>query len=445
VAPHVLLLYALPAFALAIPTIPVYIYLPSFYAETMGLGLAVTGAALLVARLSDVVTDPLVGLASDRFSLRGSRRKPWIAAGAVLAGISLVTLLDPPQNVSPLFLGAWAVALYLGWTLIAVPYTAWGAELSRDYDQRSRITGAREAAQILGILVASAIPPAVAFAGGSERDGLAAVAWVAIACGAPAIALLLWRVRDQGPARPAAGAGVPARVLIREMLRNAPFSRLLSAWFINGLANGLPAVLFPLYLQYALQAGPVAQGALIAAYFVAGVIAMPMWVRLSRRLGKHRTWCLAMIMACLAFIWVPLLPAGAIGAFLVICIITGMAFGADLALPPSMQADIVDLDTLRTGQHRAGVFFAVWSMASKLALAAAVGIAFPALDAFGFRIGMENEPAALLALAVIYSVAPTVLKVFAIVLVWRHPITLRRHQAIRRRLEGKLGPSQAVK
>jgi Na+/melibiose symporter-like transporter len=429
--------YALPAFALAMPTIPAYVYLPTFYAENLGVGLAATGWVLLLARIFDVVTDPLIGVLSDRFSSPWGRRKPWVLAGAILAGIALLQLFRPPDDVGAGFLLAWVTVLFLGWTMVAVPYTAWGAELSADYHERARISGAREALMVVGVLAAGAVPAAAAYLGRAERDGLAAVAWLAIVTGLPAIALLLWRV-PEAPPRPRPDRMPATRSWpreIRSILGNGPFVRLLSGWFVNGLANGLPAVLFPLYLQYGLQADAVTRGVLIMLYFLAGVLAIPVWVRLSRRWGKHRVWCLAMMLACAAFIWVPLLPPGAVFAFAVICVMTGVAFGADIALPPAMQADVVDLDSLRTRRQRAGLFFALWSMSTKLALALAVGIAFPLLELFGFQGAGENTPGALLALAVIYALVPTVLKILAIAVIWHHPLTARRQEIIRRRLD----------
>lgn len=432
-----LLFYALPGLAFAMPTIPVYVYLPTYYADDLGLGLAVTGAILLAARAFDVVTDPLVGSLSDRWRTRWGRRKPWILAGAVLAAISLVQLLAPPSAVGPAFLFGWVITLFLGWTLVAIPYNAWGAEISADYHERARITGAREAATIFGVLTAGAVPAAIAALGGSEADALAVIAWMAVALGLPAVALLLWRVPDPPRETATVARRLPWRQLARELVANRPFLRLLSAWFINGLANGLPSVLFPLYLEYALGADAGERGILIFTYFLAGVLAIPVWLRISRRYGKHRTWCMAMALACAAFIWVPWLESGAIAAFFVVCVVTGVAFGADMALPPAMQADVIDLDTLRTRQQRAGLFFALWSMATKLALACAVGFAFPVLELFGFRPGADNAATALLALAVIYALLPTVLKVGAVLIVWDYPITEHRQQLIRRRIESR--------
>jgi glycoside/pentoside/hexuronide:cation symporter, GPH family len=427
-------LYALPAFALAMPTIPLYVYLPTFYASELGVGLAATGLALLLARAFDVVTDPVIGIASDRLRWRWGRRKPWVVIGALIAAVALVKLFNPAADADAVYLGVWAVILFTGWTLVSVPYTAWGAELSHDYHERSRITGARESMMVLGVLAAGAAPAIAVAAGAKEASGIAAVAWIAISFGLPTIALMVLRVPEPvvvTTRRPA----VTLRQGWRAIAGNGPFARLLTGWFVNGLANGLPAALFPLYLEYGIGAGPVERGVLIMSYFLAGIVAIPLWVRLSRRYGKHRVWCWAMLLACSAFVWVPFLQQGDIVAFFFICIVTGVGLGADLALPPAMQADVVDFDTLRTGERRAGLFFALWSMSTKLALAAAVGIAFPALAWLGFEPGTQNPAAAITALAILYALVPTALKLGAVLVIWNHPITARRQNVIRRRLD----------
>lgn len=434
-APERLVFYALPAIAFAMPTIPVYIYLPAFYASEMGLGLAATGLILVIARSFDVITDPVIGILSDRWSWRFGRRKPWVIAGAVIAAIAVVQLFEPPDGSGNAHLLIWLILLSLGWTMMAVPYTAWGAELSDDYHERARATGAREGASILGIVLAGAVPASAIGFGYSERDGLAAVAWLTVALGGLSLLLLAWRVPDW-PAAPAAGMAVRIADWRQHLsvVRNRAFLRLLGAWFVNGLANGLPAVLFAFYLDHALKVDAGARGMLIMTYFLAGIAAIPAWVGLSRRYGKHRVWCAAMLLACAAFVWVPVLEEGAVVAFFIICIVTGSAFGADLALPPAMQADVVDLDTLRTRKNRAGWYFALWSMATKAALAVAAGIAFGMLSLAGFNAEGPNSAGATGTLVVLYALVPTVLKLGAVALIWGHPITARRQTIIRRRI-----------
>lgn len=429
-----LIFYALPAFVVALPTIPVYVVLPTLYGVELGLGLTATGLALLSARLFDTVSDPVVGVLSDRFSLRGRRRKPWIAAGAVVAGLGLYMVLNPPATVDGLYLLVWALVLYAGWTMVAVPYLAWGAELSSGYDERTRVTAWREGIGLLGLLGAGAITAAATAVGWSERQAIGALAWVAIALGLVAFPLLLCKVpeRPPEPAMPSVSRR-PLKAAVMALAGNGPFVRLVAAWFLNGLANGIPATLFFLYLEYGLGADQTQRPLFVLLYFLSAVVAVPAWKSASRRLGKHQAWCWAMAAACLAFVAVPWIPQGAFVAFALVCVMTGAALGADLALPPSIQADVLDYGVLRSGRTRAGLLFAFWSMSTKLALALAAGFALWAVEAAGFD-PERPSPAGIEALSVIYAAVPVVIKVTAIALVWRFPLTAEKHAVIQRAL-----------
>jgi Na+/melibiose symporter-like transporter len=429
-------LYGAPAVALAIPTIPVYVELPSFYATTMGVGMTAIGAALMIARLSDVVVDPLIGLLCDTRATRFGKRKPWIALGALVAGIALFRLFDPPAGAGAGHLMIWATLLYVGWTLIAIPYAAWGAELSPGYHERARITGVREGASLLGILAAGILLALGPRLGWAAAETQVAIAVAAIVIGAPTLALLLWLVPEHSQASSAAGPPPRARALLRNLHRNKPFVRLVVAWLANGLANGLAAALLPLYLQHRLIADEATRGLLIFCYFAAGIMAIPGWLWLSRHIGKHRTWCAAMLGTMVVFLFIPFIEPGEWHLFLAVCLLTGTALGADLSLPPALQADVVDYDAWKFGRKRAAVLFALWNMATKLALALSVGIAFPLLDAFGFDANAgANAPGAITALVVIYALIPVVIKAVSVALVWNYPLTYGRHRAIRLRLE----------
>ena len=432
---RVLLAYALPAFVVALPTIPVYIHLPALYGVELGLGLAATGLALLVARIFDTVTDPLIGALSDRLSFHGFRRKPWIAVGAAIAGLGLFKILNPPVAVGAAYLLGWSLVLYAGWTMVSVPYNAWGAELSDDYDERTRITSWREGIALLGILGAGALTAALAGFGWTEAESAGAIAWAAMALGAVFMPVLLFVVRE-GQAGGEAKAPVGRLHLqdgVGTLLANGPFLRLLSGWFLNGLANGIPAALFFIYLEHGLGADARLRPLFVLAYFVAAVASIPLWRFMSHRIGKHRTWCWAMLGACAAFVAVPVLPQGAFAGFAAVCVVTGMGLGADLILPPAIQADVVDYQRFRSGRGRAGLQFALWGMSTKLALAAAVGLALPGIEVLGFDPAAPTDSGRQ-ALTVIYALVPVVIKVMAIAVIWRFPLTAEKHAAIRRRL-----------
>ncbi|MGF1562159.1 MAG: MFS transporter [Geminicoccaceae bacterium] len=434
-----LLGYGLLGFPLAALNLPLYVYLPAFYASELGLGLTTIGVVLFAARLLDTVSDPLIGELSDRTPTPIGKRRPWILAAAPLLLLSSYLLFMPGQGVGALYLLVWTSVAYLAWTMMILPYVAWGAELSSDYHERSRITAAREVCVIFGILFASALPVLLAGGQGSADEGatLAGLFWIMLVClpigllalmaGTPEIAHIKTK-----PLRLREG--------IEQAWANGPFRRLVAAYFLNGIANGLPATLFLLFVEHVLQAKDQA-GPLLFLYFLSGVLAVPFWLWLSRRTDKHRAWCYAMLWACIAFSTVPLLGAGDVHWFFAICLASGVSLGADLALPSSMQADVVDLDRLRTGRRRTGLFFALWSMTTKLSLAFAVGFAFPVLGLLGFEASGDNGALALFGLSALYGLAPLVIKLGAVALVWHFPLDAAAQRDIQQRLQGATAPA----
>jgi Na+/melibiose symporter-like transporter len=163
-------------------------------------------------------------------------------------------------------------------------------------------------------------------------------------------------------------------------------------------------------------------GVMFLLYFGAAILGVPFWTWAARRWSKHRAWCAAMIYACAIFAGALLLSEGDHVAFGVISVLTGLAFGADLSLPPSIQADVVELDTKRTGAERAGLFFAIWQVATKAALAISSGLALILLGAVGFEAGSENSDTALWTLSLLYAGVPIVLKLGAVAMMWRFPL-----------------------
>jgi len=435
-----LVVYAGPALPLAVLLLPLYVTLPTYYAKDLGVGMAAVGAVLTVTRLWDVVTDPLIGWLSDRTGGRLGRRRPWMLAGIPLVILAVWLLFAPPFGVSAVHLLIWTVVLYLGGTMILLPYQAWGAELSADYHERSRITAVRESAVIAGTVLALAVPAIL----GMQRPAvMAGTAW-ALTLVLPATVLLAVIVLPDHrmPAKAATRASrVPLRQALGVLWRNRPFRLLIGAHFVNGIAYGLPATLFLLYVEEILQR-PAWAWPLLGVYFAAAVAGVPLWLRLSRRIGKHHAWRVAMAIAAGTFWTAMLLGEGDVHAFLVLCIVTGVPLGAELALPPSMQADVVDLDTLTTGRRRAGVFFAAWGVATKVPLAMAVGIAFPILALAGFdQSGGPQPDRARLTLAALYSLGPVVIKLTAIWLLRGYPIDAAEQARIRREIAALPAPS----
>lgn len=396
----VLTAYGLMGLPLAFVALPIYVHLPKLYAD-FGLSLASIGAVLLAARLWDALIDPLIGYLGDRW---GQRRRAIFAALPVLAAGFLGLLHPPAGEASAMRLLAMLLLVYLGYSLASVSYHAWGAELSADPAQRTRITATREGLALLGVVLAAALPGVL---GDTLALGLARLSWLFVAALGIAALCLLW-VPTGAPA-----AQRPALTAIYRAFGNRRFLRLLAVFAVSGIAAAIPASLVLFFSADVLQAGDQA-GAYLALYFIAGALGLPLWVTLARRVGKLPAWGGAMALSVLVFVWAGLLGPGDLVAFAVICALSGLALGADLALPPSILADVIAHDETAG----AGTYFGWWNFVSKLNLALAAGLSLPVLAALGYEPGVANE-AGQRALAWIYAGVPAVLKLFALALLWR--------------------------
>jgi Na+/melibiose symporter-like transporter len=188
---------------------------------------------------------------------------------------------------------------------------------------------------------------------------------------------------------------------------------------LNGIAAAIPATLFLFFVNDRLLLAQYA-GIFLIVYFLSAAASMPLWVALAKTRGERFAWLWAMLLAIFTFIWAYFLDSGEVAGFALICLLSGAALGADLALPPALLAAVIGAAG-HSGQHE-GVYFGVWNWATKLNLALAAGIALPALQFMGYGIGTTDENG-LHALAMGYAVLPCVLKILAALLLWRSPLS----------------------
>jgi Na+/melibiose symporter-like transporter len=439
-------MYGLVNLPTSIVGLPIAIYIPAFYSQNLGLSLATVGALIALSRLTDVVTDPTIGIASDRWQGRFGRRKPWMVIGMPLKVLSLWMLFVPSSSfavslwsalggdaVSNLYLFVWISALYLGFTLVDLPYRAWGAELSSDYDERSRITGWREAFGYGGTLLALLIPLVMSLVfdlPGADNALFGVAAVVVILLPLFAIPALAW-VREV-PVRVASVERVPWRRGLKIVWSNGPYRRLVISLVFLVAAVSMTASLSFFFVGSVMQGSFDNYAFFILAYYVSSTAAIPIWLAISRRLGKHRTVVLGIVWLSLWSSFIPLLGPDDYALFFVIMMLKGSAVGALVFLPASMAADVVDLDMLRTGEQRTGLYFSLWGMVNKGAVALGVFLATNGVAWFGFDPSSdENTATAKLAVACLYSIVPAILACVALPLLWNYPLTKERQQRMR--------------
>lgn len=436
------LAYAAPAFALAIVGIPVYVYIPKFYTDVVGVNIAMLGYLILAVRLFDAVTDPAIGFLSDRTQTRFGRRRPYIAVGAIFLSLSMYFLFNPPQ-ASPYFETIWfgvtIFCLFLFWTMIVVPYESLGPEITFDYDERTTLLGMRDGALIAGTLAAASSPAAVAWAFGlspTDEGERAKFFWIAVLYAPLLVAFCWWCVLSIRE-RPQLFRGEKQGLLqgLREVSQNRPFIILLVSYIVAAFGSNLPATLILYYVEYVLQSKQADLFLLI--YFVTGVLFLPAWIYMARKLEKKVTWLTAMVINTGAFLGVFFLGPGDAHIYGVLVFLSGIGFGATLAIPSAMQADVIDYDELISGQRREGQYIGIWSITKKLAAALGVGLALSILGAVGYTPNVEQSEQVQLTLRILYALVPSLCNIAAFVIALAYPISRTIHKDILAAIEAR--------
>lgn len=427
-----LIVYGGLALPIAIAELPIILYLPAFYAKEVGLSIGMVGLVFLLARLWDGISDPIIGILSDRTNSHFGRRKPWIIVGAPLLMTATWFLCNPPVQVGLLYLFLWAILFYTSQTIVKIPYWSWGAELSNNYEERSRITGFRESGSMLGNLIAAAAPVLLLPNGAPVRDVLLLISVLLVVLIPLAVTPLTIAMKDHNPI---ARYKFDLIQTMRELSSNGPLKRFLVAIACLDMSLGVinSVAIFLVDIGFDL---PGTFFSLFLIEYIIAILVAPLVVRLASRLGKHivltMLFCLLLLVNIIGF----MLPAGNYALVVVWVCMMGVVFSGVFILPPSILADIVDHDTAGSGEERAGIYMAALNLTFKLGLALGVGIAYGFLDIAGFDAAAATHTARDVTLIrIAFFGISSVLLIPAIPILWKFPITKTVQRELRRKIE----------
>jgi Na+/melibiose symporter-like transporter len=442
---RILVAYSALTLPMAALGLPITVYLPPFYAEEIGLSLATVGMVFTLARIWDLFTDPLMGVVVDRVGSPWGRFRHWIVIAVPVLCLATVFVYfpDPEAVQGPGYLLGWMLVLYVGYTLLAISHQSWGTELARTYDERARLFGWREIFIIAGMVGVLAMPALIelGFDGGLDPSALEFRKIGSM--GAFMLVLLpltaLWIVRVV-PERPKGVAGPPMhwRDSLGLLVGNRVLRRLLAADLLIGLGVGITGSLYIFLATYIFELRHLASFALLA-YFAAGFVAMPAWIRLAYRVGKHRALGIAMAYGVVIQLLLYVFAApGEVVTLLTFTVLYGFGFGAGPALTRALIADASDEDELDSGERRAGLFFALLTTTNKVGGALAVGVTYVVLEiGYGFVPGTDNSAAALQGVLDVYIFGSSLAMAGAGLLMIGYPLDRTRHDAIRRALDAR--------
>ena len=425
--------FAGPCLPLAALGLPIVVYLPEYYSNALGLPLAAVGAAFMGVRILDILFDPIMGGVMDRTRTRWGRFRPWLALSAPLLMLATYMLFMARPGVGVGYLWLWLVVVYAGLSIGVLAHTAWGAVLSADYNQRSRIYTWWQGGNVVGMIFVLMLPPILAaVAGSGHAAGVQSMGWFIIALLPLTIGAALARVPE-----PAAPTQVH-RSGLREyvgLLKRPTVQRILVADLLLGLAPGITGALFFFYLERVKDFSKGEAGILLLIYFVSALVCAPVWTMLAKRISKHRALSVAGVVYAVVQAAIVILPPGVFWLAVPGMILAGLPFSAGPFLLRSMLADAGDEERLANGADRTGLLYAILAGTAKLGYALAVGITFPLLQLLGFNPQGGGDPqAGLLGLQLLFVVAPAVLGLLAAWVCFGYPLDARRHAEIRDQL-----------
>lgn len=429
--------------AYAAPMVPIWMLhtpalsiLPGMYATVSGIDLATIGVILILSRILDGITDPLIGLFSDRTKSHIGRRKPWLIAGSLLCTIGVWFWFRPSADTGALYFFLASITVYVGWTMVEIPHGAWLSELSGDYSERSHISGIRTTAIYLGYVIFWSGPFLPMFATTEiTPDVTAFLSYVVIVL---IVVTMAWAVLKVPVGNTVDSESPSLQVAMTGLVTNKPLRLyaiiVLSSWLASGMVAGLYFFFVSNYLAIPERFGHI--GLSVAAI---GFASASFWGWAGAKLGKHRMLAICNLSTVITLLAMGLIRPGpsAFMAMLIIFSLSALFNAGSMVAYYALMADVVDYDTLVTRNNNAGNYYALITLFQKIGLGAGAGAALVISSLFGFDAQGNNTGTALVGFFLAFLAIPIGLNLLATVLAALFPINRRRHKIIRKRLDSR--------
>ncbi len=424
--------------------LPLTVYLAPLYANEVGLGLELTGLLFMLLRFWDIFTDPVLGIVVDRYQSRWGRVRHWIFMSApILALATYFAYMPPREGVGPFYFVFWMFIFYIGFTLLQTSRNAWVPAIAQDYDERSRLFFWPEMVGITTMLILMALPALLPILGYDldRFEQVAAMGWVLIVAIPITVGLALLFVPD----KPLKGAQAQQDKIdlagVLKAVKNKLLGRVLAMELLIGTAVAITGSNYLFVTEYAFGLDDSESSLVLMLFFIASILGMPFWLTVAKRTEKtvaFRGGCF--LAAGAGILYYVTAQFGGFGPILIGAVVNGFAFSAPIALTRSMTADVVELQVADTGESRAGIYFALLSVAYKLGTSLAFGLGYLMVGQLaGFQPGEANSDSAIHGLLLIFCIIPAVLYLAGAWVSTRYPVTRALQQEVALRLDPR-GP-----
>jgi len=434
--------FAAPAGPLLALSLPPIIFLPPYFASELGLPLYAVSAIFFGVRIADIIIDPTLGGFQDRTEHSWGRRRFWLSISTLpLMALIWFVFIGMWPGV-PVWVAALAVfVLYFVYASAMLAHLGWAGELIPTYHGRTHVLGAVQVASMIGQVLMLVIAGFVAQApGGSDAAAVHAMGWTLVML-LPAMVLLAVSIVPE-PRRPPQ-QHMTLRQALSTLIENRLVQRVLLPDFLLGIAQGVSGGLFLFYFQFILGFERESQ-TLLAIYFIAGLVGVPVWWFAARRWGKDRALQGALIYTSITTAILLVLPPNQFWLVAPFMVVAGLAQGGGVLLTRSLMADVVDDDELKTGARRSGLFFGLLLTTSKLGVAAGpITYAILGLVGFDAAAGAANRPEALLTLQILFIGVPIALCALAALSLRNYPLDEKAQAELHAAIEARHAANNA--
>lgn len=413
------------------------VHLPAYFAASLGVELAVVGAAFALARGIDVPIEPAMGLAMDRTRTRWGRYRFWTLLGAPFMMLGLFLLLQADSSVGVTGLVAFLLVAYLGSSALLLSHSAWASTLATTYDDRARLFGVMTAVGVMGALSVLLFPIVMEQMGYSDAEAVRAMIWYLVFLTPLAVGLVVWRTPER------VMEDVPgARFRLRdyaELVFDRNMSRVILADLALGLGPGWMAALYLFYSRDFMGFTSGQANILLLVYIVAGIVGAPSMAWLATRLGKHRAVIVAAIIYSILLVSLPFLPKGQLLMSVPTLFFTGFFAASFNVLTRAMTADVADEMRLKQGKERGGVLYALTTLTNKLASGFGIALTFWVLSRTGYdpKLGAGNTPEAIQLLMLVFVIGPVAFVSIGALSLLGYGLTAERAAEVRRQLDAR--------
>ena len=403
------------------------IMLPAFFAEVHGFEISVIGIIIFLSKLIDIITDPLVGWLNDKNFFP---RKTYLLIGGILSGLALTQLFLKQDIDQEIFLFVWLSILYLGWTMFQIPYLSIGYDLEKNYFLRTKLSATREFFILLGLFSSLGIPMFFSISNEKLLENIVFIATLFGLMGLILFCSLIPEIKRTNEKK------IKFKKVIKNLKKNIYFSKIFLVLVVNNLANVFPMVLFAFFITYVLGGDDSNRQTTLFFYFLFAIMGVPFWTIISKKYGKKEVWSLSLLMSAMFFLLVFFLEDGNFVFFIIISCITGFCLGADLIIPPSIQADITDWHRSKFGEDISGVLFSIITFLNKFAFAVVSIFVFGIMGVLDFDTDGEINTNVRLFIIISYALAPILLKLLAAYLLVNFKLKENELQKIQKKIYG---------